>query len=679
MKKVFGKNPYWRFISFLIFTVLAALCLLTTISHFLINVHSLRIFVFPYISFGASVFALSIYSSQWFKDTIADFTKNKTIGYPFMVTFAISASFIISVILWIIYRNELGSNSYYDKEGGNSIFTFFDAIVLILYFAQLGIFAEMLITRQTELEISKIKKMQPAQVLVENKSTKQFNSLPIEQVKINDRILIPKGKYIPVNGMLLEKTAFLNDEIISGNISASIYRKSAALFAGMINVGDAIMMKTTSNQSTSYISSLIKQITTTQKDTTRFFEPVTKYIKYIFIFEGITAISILLVYMGIGIYHGQQGSGSFDWSAFNSYFIFKGVFGSLALLTAICPCALGVTLPALMLVASSKAYQKGIIFSNLAWVTKLPGINAFAFDKTGTLTNDDVKISDFSFAGNQKKENIAILKSLELRSNHPIAKAVVKKISHAIKQVTLSDYKEIVGAGVKANFQGQKIIVASKQYFLHNYPQLNYQKYPQSILMMRDNKIVGGFNNSDTYDQNIYKIIKYLKAKNFKTLLLTGDHRIEKNHDLYKIFAKDEIYLNVKPEEKGRILSKYKKENQKQIFYIGDGLNDISAFESASISASLGGGNEVVQAIADMVFINNDLGSISFLLKLNDYSKIFMRICIAWLIGYNVTVAIVSALAFINPSLGALIMAGSDFLLLSLVLVFRLIKVQGNI
>ena len=652
----------------LIFVVLALLCVIV---HADLNIKSLIFFAYPFIGLATAIYAFVFLSRSFMKGAYSAI-KAKSLNYQFLLVFSAISSFLVSTILWIIYGNDLITSSYYSAHQGTAVFTFYEAVTLIFYFAYIGGIVEQLITKQTNLEINKIQKLQPTSVRIKNQD--QFLVKNINALKIDDVILVLKGETIPADGILLSEKAFLQAKLITGDASASEYTKTSKLFAGMINYGNEILVQAKALSSKSFISTLIYRLENVEKPREGVFSLINKYINKIFTFELILALIFLVIWTVIAIFKADHGKG-FNNNIFTYYFIHKAIFSTLSLFTAICPCALGMTIPLIFLLTSLKGQRKNIIFCNLNFFNKYKKIKTVAFDKTGTISTTELKISNLT--SKDLPRYLKILISLEERSNHPIAQSLVNNNKN-ITRVKINNVKELVGAGIEGLFQEQRILVASRKYILFHFPNLkNLNFYPQQQLLIVNNEVVLGFDLMHDYDPKTIKLIKTLQKQNYKTLLLTGDQHLDHNHPLKRIFQKDHIFYNLTPEDKVKILNKIRNEDKVKILYIGDGLNDVNVFqEGCDIAIALGNAHVAIKSISDLVFIDNDLSNLSFLWKLANRNQWFVKFCFFWFLIYNLAVFFISGFALISPSLGSGLMMMSCFVLLLVVLIYRFWRIK---
>ena len=501
----------------------------------------------------------------------------------------------------------------------NAVFTFYDASILLLYFNSIGIYFQTRVVRSSKTELKSLQKFQVKKVKFYDVAAKTVKSILTSEVKVGDYLLIARGDYIPVDGTLYSKTALLETSIISGHDEAVLYKEDQALYSGMINLGNAFIMRVDKPLSESYVSHLVKKLESFSIKDSRIVNLANRFIRYVFLVEFLLALGFFLGYVIYGAIEANTFA-SFNTHLFVYYLVNKAIFSSLSLITAICPCGLGVTLPALVLVASYAAYKNKIIFRNLRFLNTIPYINAIAFDKTGTLSFSGLNITNLSYKDNDNFY-LSLLKSIESQSNHPIALSVIKNFN-ATPTLPVHMVQEVVGNGLQAIYHNKSLIIASRAYIEAHYPNVtNLDQYKQRNLLVYDNEVVLGFDTQPVYKKDIYQVIDYFKAHKYETLLITGDQQLPASDGLWQIFLPKQVYFNVKPEGKAKILSTYALNNDSKVLYVGDGLNDVDAFKGSDISVALGSGQAVLQSVADVVLLDSDLKGLPYLFKMLNLAK----------------------------------------------------------
>lgn len=323
----------------------------------------------------------------------------------------------------------------------------------------------------------------------------------------------------------------------------------------------------------------------------------------------------------------------------------------ITLLVIACPCALGLATPLAIVIASGISASNGLLIKNSAILENAHKIDTIVFDKTGTLTKGSLNISKiYIYNEQQEREIIKQIASIENKSEHPIARAIVnyaKKEEIELKEV--KDFKAIPGRGVVATYDNKKVLIGNKQMMIENDIKVDNEQDENdlvtkgnSILFVAvENELISLVGVKDMLRQEAKEVIEKLNKKNIEIIMLTGD-----NEKTAKVIAStlgiDKVIANLVPVKKTEQIEKIKKEG-KQVMMVGDGINDAPSLVTANIGVAIGSGTDIAIDSADVVLMNTNLNKINDLINLSKKTIVNIKQNLFWAFFYNIAMIPIAA------------------------------------
>jgi Cu+-exporting ATPase len=330
---------------------------------------------------------------------------------------------------------------------------------------------------------------------------------------------------------------------------------------------------------------------------------------------------------------------------------------SIAVLVIACPCAMGLATPAAIAVGLGRAAKKGILFRNAKSLELFKNIRQVVFDKTGTLTTGQFEVANFKVesVGLSVEDFKRIVFSLEKYSNHPIAKSIAGEWKQK-NEIRWDKIEEIKGIGMKAIDRAGDEFKAGSFKIAEN--DLSDQSH--NIYVLRNNELIGWVDVQDAIRPEAGRVVSYLKKKNIKTLLLSGD-RVMACQALAQQLGIDEVIAEQTPEQKLKVLEELTR--QFPTVMVGDGINDAPALAKATIGISMSDASQVAMQTADVVLMNYGLKNLPISLGLGRHTYITIKQNLFWAFFYNIIAIPVAAFGLLTPTFGALVMGLSDVVL----------------
>lgn len=353
-----------------------------------------------------------------------------------------------------------------------------------------------------------------------------------------------------------------------------------------------------------------------------------------------------------------------------------GITVFATILVVSCPCALGIATPMVISLGIDRAAREGVFIKGGQYLEKLSSIDTIVFDKTGTLTHGKPQVTNvIPNEGYNEFRLIQLASSAEIKSEHPIAKAIVNKaIEQSVPTLDVSEFNSISGYGVVASHSEKRIFVGSPSKSNSNNGAIIPQQLQSKITELEsegktvvavfvENKLAGLIAVADTLRENAkYMIdeIKRMEQKKYNIILLTGD-----NERTATVIAKElgisNVLAEVLPERKAQEVKELQNQGRK-VAMIGDGINDAPALTQADIGIAMGSGTDIAMSSGNVILLKSDLNHVISLLKIGEYSLKKIKQNLAMSFAYNaITISIAAGLLYgfthsliLTPTLAAL-------------------------
>ena len=493
---------------------------------------------------------------------------------------------------------------------------YFESSAMIIFFVKLGRYIDRKNKAKAVQSIQNLVTITPKSARI-IKNSKEIE-VTINEIQKNDIVACNPGEKIAVDGIITKGTTHTEESFITGESNPVSKNVGDNVLAGSINYDGYIEYKAVNigkDSSISHIVDLVVEATNTKPPIARIADKISGvFVPTIFIIALISFIVNIFVTKEIS----------------------EAIISLVSVLVVACPCALGLATPLAMVVALGSGAKKGIVIKASESLEQINKIDTIIMDKTGTITKGELEITNKYFIKDEE-QNVKLLKSLELKSNHPLAKSISKNIN---EQFEVEEFEEIVGKGIKGKINGN-IYYAGNRRLIENLKlentlqenELEFSKKGESIVYFaNENELLGILGLRDEIKESSLKTIKTLKQLNKRIIMLSGD-----NENTAKIIANevgiDEVYANVTPDGK---LNKIKELNKNQnVIMIGDGINDSPALKEATIGISVSNGTDISSDSSDIILLNEDMYKIIELFKLGRKTNKIIKQNLFWALIYN--------------------------------------------
>ena len=552
-------------------------------------------------------------------------------------------------------------------------FMFYESAVMLPSFLMIGRYLEAKAKKKTSDSIRELIGLQPTVATLvevdENNEVISQKEVQIAEISLEDKLLVKPGDKIPVDGKVIGGESYVDESMINGEPVPKVKKDGEEVFAGTINQDGVLIISALKIGSETVLSNIIRLVEKAQSSR----PPVQKFANTI-----VTYFIPVILTIAIAVFC--------VWYFILGATLLFSLTCLISILVVACPCALGLATPTAVTVGVGRAAEFGILIKNGDTLENAGQIDVAAFDKTGTITEGKPEVDDIITYGISEDELITLAASVEQNSNHPIAKAIVRK-ADGRELLNTVDFENVTGKGIKAIIDGKNVLAGNKALMesngieisddvLETFTELENQS-KTIILLAVDISIRGILSLSDKVKPNSKRTIEELHKMNVKTYMLTGD-----NESTALSVAKDVGIDNVKagilPENKLDIVKDIQSSGSKKVLFTGDGINDAPALTQADIGVAMGNGTDIAMESGDVVVMEGDLENVVAAVQFS--KKVMRRIKenIFWAFAYNTILIPVAAGALypsfgimFKPELAGLAMALSSVTVISLSLLLK--------
>lgn len=565
--------------------------------------------------------------------------KDQSANMDVLVTMGTSAAFLYSV-----YQTFSNANGHHTQ-------LYFETSAVLITLILLGKFFEAKAKGRSSEAIKKLIGLQAKTAVVLRNDMEQ--EIPIEEVVIGDILFVKPGEKIPVDGEILEGNTAVDEAMLTGESLPIDKTAGSTVFGSTMNKNGFIKMKATKVGRDTAISQIIKVVEDAQGSKA----PIQR------LADKISGIFVPIV-IGIAIVT------YLIWLVFITPGEFAPALKALiAVLVIACPCALGLATPTSIMAGSGRAAELGILFKGGEHLEQTRYINTVVIDKTGTITNGNPELTDvYVTEGMSERLFLSFLGSIERKSEHPIAQAIVQGIrKRGIELRDVRQFEAIPGYGVKGIVNQKEVIVGTRQ-LMEQY-KMNIStvvplmeqlesKGKTAILASVGGQLAGVVAVADTVKESSKKAIERLQKMKLEVIMITGDNT-RAAQAIAKQVGISQIIAEVLPEEKAAEVKKLQKMGKK-VAMVGDGINDAPALAVADIGIAMGTGTDIAMEAADITLIRGDLNSIADAISISYKTMRNIKQNLFWAFGYNILGIPIAAAGFLAPWLAGAAMAFSS-------------------
>ncbi|MDF1498457.1 MAG: heavy metal translocating P-type ATPase [Patescibacteria group bacterium] len=564
--------------------------------------------------------------------------KNRSANMDTLIAIGTSAAFFYSLATTYLIDGEV----------------FFETSSFLITFVVLGKWLEAKAKGRTGEAIKKLLGLQAktARIIKDGKEVE----ISISTVEVGDLIVVRPGEKIPVDGKIIEGYSSIDESMVTGESIPAEKKVGDLVIGATINKSGSFQFRAEKVGKDTMLSQIIKFVQDAQGSKA----PIQKFADMISGYFVPTVIAIALITF-------------ITW-----YFILLLPFvSSLLAFTAVlviaCPCALGLATPTAIMVGTGKGAENGILIKGGEPLEIAGKIEAIVFDKTGTITKGKPEVTDIKSFDISEKELLQITSSIENKSEHPLAEAIVKKAKKdKIEFIDISDFQAIAGHGVKASVfaknKKQEFFVGTEKLMNDFGIKINEEIRKQKeemetegktvMMIATKEKIEGFIAVADTIKESSKEAVEKLQKMGIKTMMITGDNK-KTAEAIAKQAGIDNILAEVLPENKANEIKKLQEKNLK-VAMVGDGINDAPALAQADLGIAMGAGTDIAIETGGIVLVKNDLRDVARSINLSNMTMNKIKQNMFWALFYNSIGIPIAAFGLLRAEYAGLAMAMSS-------------------
>ncbi len=596
----------------------------------------------PPLSFGGSawvVLALSsaiyLYGGWPFLTGMRDELRARTPGMMTLVALAITVAYVYSV------ATVLG------LEGGD----FFWELATLVDIMLLGHWVEMRSVMGASRALESLARLMPKEAHRLTGDGTATEDVPVASLVHGDRVLVRPGEKLPVDGVVTAGETSVDEALITGESVPVHKRVGDSVIGGSVNAEGSITVEVTKTGSDSYLSqviALVREAQASRSKTQDLADRAAMWLTILAVAAGVLTFVAWLLLSGEGL-------------AF-------AVERAVTVMVIACPHALGLAIPLVVAVSTSLAAKRALLIRDRSAFESARLVDAVIFDKTGTLTEGRFGVTDvLAYDGFVDEEVLALAAAVEVRSEHPIARAIA---AASPAPEPSESFRALPGRGAEARVGGQLVRVVSPGYLEETGvapPDSRHTVFAEAgktvVFVTAGDALAGAVALADVVRPESRRAIEELRAMGVRCMMLTGDTERVAGW-VARQLGLDEVFAEVLPEQKAAKVREVQSRGL-HVAMVGDGVNDAPALAAADVGIAIGAGTDVAAETADVVLVRSDPRDVAQIIDLAraTYKKMLQNL--VWATGYNVIAiplaagVLAGAGVILSPAAGAVLMSVS--------------------
>lgn len=583
-----------------------------------------------------------------------------------LVALGSGASFIWSVIVLFLMTGDSAALS-------NMSDFYFESAAMIVTLITVGKLLEAKAKGKTTTALKSLMQLAPKTACVERDGAEVV--IPIEELSAGDVFVVRPGESIAADGIVIEGSTAVDESSLTGESLPVDKNAGSAVNAATINLSGFIKCRAVRVGKDTSLSKIIELVS----DSAATKAPVAKI-----------ADKVSGVFVPIVILLAAAAAAAWLLAGENvSFALARGI----SVLVISCPCALGLATPVAIMVAGGVGAKNGILFKTSEAIESAGRVNIVALDKTGTITSGNPAVTDIIAApGVSETELLQSAYALEVKSEHPLAKAVVKKAqSERLTAQAVQDFKAHAGSGVTAILDGTEFSGGSLRFIaekarvtdeMRNAAENLSAEGKTPLLFVRGTSPLGIIAVADTIKDDSKEAVKRLKNMGIKVVMLTGDNKRTADA-VGKTVGVDEVIAELMPDGKADAVKRLKRFGK--VAMVGDGINDAPALTAADAGIAIGTGTDIAVDAGGIILMNSRLSDVPAAISLSRFALRNIYENLFWAFFYNVIGIPLAAGAYIhlfgwsmNPMFGAAAMSLSSFCVVTNALRLNLLDIKNG-
>ena len=520
----------------------------------------------------------------------------------------------------------------------------FDATASLLFFLLIGRTLDHIMRDRARSAIVGLARLSPrGAMVIQQDGSREYR--PLDEVKPGDRIAISAGDRLPVDGIIKQGSSDVDRSIVNGESDPCPVGPGASVQAGTMNLTGALVIEATASARQSFLSEIIGLMEAAEGGKAHYRRIADRAAQ---IYAPCVHVLALATFLGWGIFGG-------DWK--------QALLIAIAVLIITCPCALGLAVPVVQVVAAGRLFKHGIMVKDGSAMERLAEVETIVFDKTGTLTLGKPRL----VSSRGKPAHVAMAASLAVHSRHPLSQAI--HASHVGPVLAFDGVEELAGQGIEAETPDGTYRLGRRTFASPASPEIDTGGFSEVVLSLEGQELAT-FLFEDMLRSNAREAIEALKQHDHELMLLSGDResavaRVADHLDI------DAWRAELTPRDKCEALAELTQTGTKTLM-VGDGINDAPALRTAYVSMAPATAADVGRQAADFVFMHEGLDAVPTAISISKQAGRLIRENFALAIGYNVIAVPIAIAGYATPLIASIAMSTS-----SLIVVANALRLNG--
>ena len=572
--------------------------------------------------------------------------RRRSVNMDFLVALGTSVAYLYSVI--VVFAPDILPVKVGERE------VYFEVSAVIIAFVLMGTYMEDIIKRKSSAAVRKLIDLRPATARVLRDGVEM--EVPAETLRVDDVIVVRPGEKIPTDGIVIDGTSAVDEKLLTGESLPVDKNPGDNVIGGTVNATGSFTFRASrvgSDTALSQIIALVEQAQGSSAKIQRVADQVTGYF--------VPAVVIV----AFGSFAGWWIAGNLP----------QAVLSFIAVLIIACPCALGIATPAALMVGVGKGAEAGILIRGAEYLEQALRLTTVVFDKTGTLTRGEPAVTDIipnaAVDGPAVPADrlLALAASAELRSEHPLGQAILRRAKMGNEPVaTPTSFEAIPGCGVRVEVDGAVVLLGNRRLMtrqevdvvvdIEDRMQALERDGKTAMLLAVDGRLGGIIAVADTIKDSAIEAVAALGREHVQVVMLTGDNE-QTARAIARQVGIDRVIANVLPEDKAREIQRLRDAGE-IVAMVGDGINDAPALATANIGIAIGSGSDVAKETGGLILIRDDVRDVAVAIQLSRATMRKIRQNLFWAFAYNTAGIPIAAAGLLNPIIAAAAMAMSS-------------------
>ncbi len=519
---------------------------------------------------------------------------------------------------------------------------YFDAAVSLLFFLLIGRYLDQRMRARARSAVSQLMTLSSTGATVIGEDGKR-RFLSMESLKPGMRVAVTAGERIPVDGVVEEGRSDVDVSLITGESVPETARPGHKVYAGAMNLTGPLLVRLTARGEDTFLSEIIRLMATAEQGKSA----------YVRLADRLAGVYAPAVHVAAALtLAGWLWYTAFDWPV--------SLLHAIAVLIITCPCALGLAVPAVQVVASGVLFRNGVLIKDGGALERMAEIDTVIFDKTGTLTLGEMTLAA---DGPLSADMLALAAGLARESSHPLSRALVRAVEErGIEPALVVNIMEHPGRGLSGAWRGHALKLGSRDWCGVSEDGAPAPDTPQLAFVMEGRKpVLLNFVSEPRPDAN--ETIRKLKAEGLRVEMISGD-REGPARAMAEMLGIDTWKAGWSPAQKLAYVEGLSKAGSK-VLMVGDGINDAPALAAGHASMAPSTASDIGRTAADMIFVGASLRAVWLAIAVSRRARALIKQNFAWALIYNVFAVPIAVLGYATPLFAAVAMSASSIVVVS--------------